>query len=796
MVVGAMLFAAPTIDAKMTDDQVIEYIKAQSAAGKSEKQIGQELLAKGVTPDQIERLKKIYGDGTKSTTNTVVTKASNLECRENPVDDVTEDQLGEVSSSLNDEIVLGNNEGVRKIFGHDVFNNRALSFEPNANIATPQDYRLGPGDEVVIDIWGASEDRIRQTISPEGSIIISQIGPVYLNGLTIKDANERVKDLFSQKYAGVAEEETDVALSLGQIRTIQVDVMGDVSVPGTYRLSPFSNVFHALYRAGGISNIGSMRNIQVVRNGKLLSNVDVYEFLFGGKDTGNVRLMEGDVIIVPPYNELVSIQGNVKRPMYYEIKAGESLKDVLEYSGGLTGDAYADIVNVTRQENNENKMYNVQQSEFDAYHLKDGDKIMIGTILDRYANRVELKGAVMRPGLYAIDDNVNTLKKLIELADGLTEDAYTERALLYRQGDDLSLEIVPVNLSDLMNGKKADIVLKRNDMLVVSGIHELNDRGEVRIIGPVARPDLYVYAENMTVNDLILMAGGLLQGASTSRVDVARRIIDPESLKPTDETAKVYSFALENGLAIADGAEFKLYPYDVVIIRNSPGYQVQKMVDITGEVLFEGSYALTRRNERVSDLVRRAGGLIDGAYLKGASLRRKMSDDEILARKETLRLAMQDSEDSVSIDKLELSPFYNVGIDLTKALENPGSYYDVALREGDVLNVPEQVTTVKIVGEVLFPNTVNFVPGKKLKYYIDQAGGYGNQAKKSKAFVVYMNGQVARAKRNTVIEPGCQIVIPSKPKRNGSNLAEILAISSSLASFGTMAATIYSIIKK
>lgn len=797
LVAGAVLFAAPAIDAKMTDDQVVEYIKQQSAAGKSEKQIGQELLAKGVTPDQIERLKSKYASNSNTTTSGLVTKGGdvNAERRVNPLEDVTGDKLDEVSSNIDDNVKGATHETRRSIFGHDVFNNRALSFEPNANIATPKNYRLGPGDEVVIDIWGASEDRIRQTISPEGSIMISQIGPVYLNGLTIADANERVKDLFAQKYAGVEEEETDVALSLGQIRTIQVNVMGDVAIPGTYRLSPFSNVFHALYRAGGISNIGSMRNIQLVRDGRIISDVDIYDFLFEGKEADNVRLMEGDVIIVPPYNELVLIQGNVKRPMYYEIKKGETLGDVLKYSGGFTGDAYVDKVNVSRQENNENKLYNVSQGEFANYRLKDGDNISVGTILDRYSNRVEIKGSVMRPGLYAIGDSMSTLRELISTADGLMEDAYMERALLYRQTDDLSLEVIPVDLAGLMTGTVADVKLNKNDLFVVSSIHELNDRGNVIIEGPVSRPGSYAYADKMTVNDLILMSGGLLQGASTSRVDISRRIIDPESMKPTDATAHVYSFALENGLAIADGAEFVLQPYDIVEVRYSPGYQVQKMVTVKGEVLFSGNFALRRRNERLSDIVKRAGGLIDGAYIKGASLSRRMTDDEVLARNETLRLAMQGSSDSISIEKLNLSDRYNVGIDLDKALSNPGSYYDVVLREGDVLNVPEQVTTVKIAGEVLFPNTVNFVPGKKLKYYIDQAGGYGNQAKKSKVFIVYMNGQVTKAKGSSPIEPGCQIIVPSKPKRDGMKLAEILAISSSLASLGTMAATIYNIIK-
>ena len=680
-----------------------------------------------------------------------------------------------------------------------MFNSRALTFEPSDNLATPQNYRLGPGDEVIIDIWGTSEDHLRQTISPEGSIMISQVGPVYLNGMTIADANRHVKGIFAKKYAGVTDAETDVQVTLGQVRTIQVDIMGEVATPGTFRLSPFSSVFHALYRAGGINSIGSLRNIQVLRNGKKIAGVDIYDYLFDGKTAGNIRLQEGDVIIVPPYEQLVNIDGNVKRPMYYEIKPGETIQTVIDYAGGFTGDAYSGMVRLARQSATENELYNIDREEFASYRLKDGDILTVGTILDRYANRVELKGAVYRPGMFAINKELSTVGQLIKKADGLTDDAYADRVLLYREGPELQLEVLSLDLKAILNGTAPDVKLKRNDLLVISSIKEIQDRGQLSIQGHVARPGTYPFADNTTLEDLILQAGGLLDGASTARVDISRRIVNPSSTTPTEQLSENYSISVVGGLAQGEGQNFIMKPYDVVIVRRSPGYVPQEMVNIGGEVLFAGNYALEKRNERLSSIISRAGGLIEGAYTKGAYLTRKLTDEEYKMRQETLRLAMSNQDghgDSISLSKIQVSDRYSVGIDLEKAIAYPGSTYDVIVQPGDVLFIPEQQSTVKIAGDVMFPNTVVFVPGKKLSYYIDQAGGYGQRAKKGKAFIVYMNGSVAKAKRNTPIEPGCQIIIPSKPEKMGTDWTKVLALATSFSSVATMAATITNIFKK
>lgn len=783
----------------MTDDQVIAYIKQQSAAGKTEQQIGKELLAKGVTPEQAERIKARFEaqQGSETAVTTQSVSSMNRERRHDSSNDVTVDKMDEIDREIDeggDGIV-----SARQIYGHKVFNSRALTFEPSDNLATPQNYRLGPGDEVIIDIWGTSEDHLRQTISPEGSIMISQVGPVYLNGMTIADANRHVKGIFAKKYAGVTDAETDVQVTLGQVRTIQVDIMGEVATPGTFRLSPFSSVFHALYRAGGINSIGSLRNIQVLRNGKKIAGVDIYDYLFDGKTAGNIRLQEGDVIIVPPYEQLVNIDGNVKRPMYYEIKPGETIQTVIDYAGGFTGDAYSGMVRLARQSATENELYNIDREEFASYRLKDGDILTVGTILDRYANRVELKGAVYRPGMFAINKELSTVGQLIKKADGLTDDAYADRVLLYREGPELQLEVLSLDLKAILNGTAPDVKLKRNDLLVISSIKEIQDRGQLSIQGHVARPGTYPFADNTTLEDLILQAGGLLDGASTARVDISRRIVNPSSTTPTEQLSENYSISVVGGLAQGEGQNFIMKPYDVVIVRRSPGYVPQEMVNIGGEVLFAGNYALEKRNERLSSIISRAGGLIEGAYTKGAYLTRKLTDEEYKMRQETLRLAMSNQDghgDSISLSKIQVSDRYSVGIDLEKAIAYPGSTYDVIVQPGDVLFIPEQQSTVKIAGDVMFPNTVVFVPGKKLSYYIDQAGGYGQRAKKGKAFIVYMNGSVAKAKRNTPIEPGCQIIIPSKPEKMGTDWTKVLTLATSFSSVATMAATITNIFKK
>ena len=791
-----LLGLAGTAQAQMSDQQVVDYVKNGISAGKDKNQIGRELVVRGVTQSQLERLKVQYEEGKTVDAGTAGVTVGSRQ-RKSPVDGAVLEVVDSLSAAPT--AVAGRNPS-RPVFGRNVFNRTNLTFEPNENVATPEHYKLGPGDEVIIDIWGANEANIRQQISPEGNILVSQIGPLYLNGLTIREANEKVREVFARKYAGVAgdDPESQVRITLGQIRTIQINVMGEVAVPGTYRLSSFATVFHALYRAGGVTDIGSLRNIQIMRGGKLLAGLDVYGYILGGKTTDDIRLQEGDVIVVPPYEALVSVEGKVKRPMYYEMKKGETLGTLIDYAGGFTGDAYSKEVRLVRRTGREYRLFNVGSPDYAGFKLDDGDFISVGTILNRFANRVEVRGAVYREGMYELGEDMNTVRQLIDRADGLKGDAFLARALLYREHEDLSIETVAFDLKGVINGTVPDISLRRNDVLEIASVRDLEEKGAFRIEGLVSRPGVYPFADNTTLEDLIIQAGGLLDGASTVRVDVARRLKDPKSLEPSSTLSKVFSFAVKDGFVIEGTPGFVLQPYDMVEVRKSPAYQVQRRVSIDGEVVFAGGYTLIRKNERISDLVKRAGGVTDDAYVRGGRLIREMNDEERAVRDEVVQLARRNGgTDSLAVEKLQMNDRYTVGIELDKALANPGSDYDMVLREGDRLVVPEYVSTVKISGEIMKPNTVLFIRGEKLKYYISQAGGYGSRAKKGKAYIIYMNGTMSRVKGpgKARIEPGCEIVIPGKRARKGISLAEIMGLTTSAASVGTMAASIANMAK-
>lgn len=794
-IVTAALMAVALAASAMTDEEVISYIRAQSASGKTDQEIGKELMSQGVSADQVRRIRGRYHREEETTSVEAQTAVLKDDGRGAVVRQAYENQ-----GRINDSFAPDAREAAREVFGRDVFNSRALTFEPNSNMATPKDYRLGPGDEVIIDVWGAAEEHLREKISPEGSIMISKLGPVHLNGKTIDEANSHIKSLFARKYAGVTDQQTDVSVNLGDIRSIQIDIMGEVSRPGTFRMSPFSNVFHALYNAGGINNIGSMRNITVLRNNKRIANVDIYDYLFKGKQTGNIRLQEGDVIIVPPYEQIVNISGNVKRPMYYEVKQGETLSSLLDYAGGFTGDAYSEVVRLSRQNGTDNDLYVIEKGDFSTYKLQDGDVVTVGNILDRYSNRVEIKGAVFRPGLYALGNQINTLSELIDKAAGLTEDAYKGRALIYRQGPDLTLEVIPVDLGGIEAGISEDIELQKNDVVEIMSVQLLEEQGPFKISGRIANPGTYSYMENTSVEDLILRAGGLREGASTVRVEISRRIYDPTDMEESQRIAEVYTVNITGGLGTKRSnaaSEFILQPYDRVTVRTAPNYTPQTYTNIDGEVLFPGNYTLTRRNERISDLVAKSGGLIEGAYVKGAYLKRQMTDDEYEERKREIQFAYQNQtkNDSISIGKLNISHTYSVGIDLEMALAYPGTAADLVLQPGDELFVPQQQSTVKISGDVMYPNTVIYQPGQKLKYYVNQAGGFGEKAKKNKCYIIYMNGQLSKITGKTVIEPGSHIIVPSKSPKNYNVWEKIIPLIGGLGSLATMSATIATLVK-
>ncbi len=790
------LLAAPlgTAYCQMSDEAVVKYALEGRQSGKSDQQIGKELLARGVTPEQVERLKQKYEDSRTSSGTVAADQVISGQRRERPRS--SSDTLAVEIPPVPDPAERGADS--RAVFGRNVFRSRALTFEPNENQATPENYRLGPGDEVIIDIWGENERSLREEISPEGNIMVEQVGPVYLNGLTIKEANAKLRGVFGQIYAGVSGDSpaSEVRVTLGRLRTIQVNVMGEVEMPGTYRLSSFATVFHALYQAGGVTDIGTLRNIRVLRSGREVASVDIYKYLFHGDSKDDIRLEEGDIVLVPSYDLLVEVTGCVKRPMRYEMEAGEPLSQLLAYAGGFTGDAYGREVRVVRTMGREHELFNVDSVGYGTFALMDGDSVAVGRVLDRYANRIEVQGAVYRPGMYELGEGTHTVRELIGRAEGLREDAFRGRALLFRERDDLTPEIVAVDLEGVLSGRLTDISLRRNDVLVVSSVHDLEDRGGFTIGGEVARPGVYPYAAHTTVEDLIVQAGGLLDGASTVKVEVSRRLKDPKSTTPSNGVGKVYAFSLKEGLVVDGEAGFELAPFDVVEVRRSPGYQPQRQVVLDGEVVFTGNYTLIRKNERLSDLVKRAGGITDDAYVRGGRLIRRMNEEERAVRDAALRAAQQNrGADSVSLEKLMADDYYAVGIELDKALSNPGSDYDVVLREGDRLVVPEYVSTVKINGDVMYPNTTVYLKDKRVKYYIAQAGGYGARAKRNKAYIVYMNGRVARVKGRAKVEPGCEIIVPSKRDRKRMGIAEILGLTTSAASIGTMAASIANMTK-
>lgn len=790
------LLAAPfgTAYCQMSDEAVVKYALEGRQSGKSDQQIGKELLARGVTPEQVERLKQKYEDSRTSSETVASDQVISGQRRERPRS--SSDTLAVEIPPVPDPAERGADS--RAVFGRNVFRSRALTFEPNENQATPENYRLGPGDEVIIDIWGENERSLREEISPEGNIMVEQVGPVYLNGLTIKEANAKLRGVFGQIYAGVSGDSpaSEVRVTLGRLRTIQVNVMGEVEMPGTYRLSSFATVFHALYQAGGVTDIGTLRNIRVLRSGREVASVDIYKYLFHGDSKDDIRLEEGDIVLVPSYDLLVEVTGCVKRPMRYEMEAGEPLSQLLAYAGGFTGDAYGREVRVVRTMGREHELFNVDSVGYGTFALMDGDSVAVGRVLDRYANRIEVQGAVYRPGMYELGEGTHTVRELIGRAEGLREDAFRGRALLFRERDDLTPEIVAVDLEGVLSGRLTDISLRRNDVLVVSSVHDLEDRGGFTIGGEVARPGVYPYAAHTTVEDLIVQAGGLLDGASTVKVEVSRRLKDPKSTTPSNGVGKVYAFSLKEGLVVDGEAGFELAPFDVVEVRRSPGYQPQRQVVLDGEVVFTGNYTLIRKNERLSDLVKRAGGITDDAYVRGGRLIRRMNEEERAIRDAALRAAQQNrGADSVSLEKLMADDYYAVGIELDKALSNPGSDYDVVLREGDRLVVPEYVSTVKINGDVMYPNTTVYLKDKRVKYYIAQAGGYGARAKRNKAYIVYMNGRVARVKGRAKVEPGCEIIVPSKRDRKRMGIAEILGLTTSAASIGTMAASIANMTK-
>lgn len=820
----------------MSDKQVMAFIIKENERGTDREQIVTKLIERGVPIEQIRRIREKYErekkktnlgvrdlTGSSSARSASRLREANGDKREDREEDrrtmrrrtpkrteVDESTLSEQQrrrlreereymyndeldyilpdslSYLMDDYDEAPDKKGKQVFGRNIFNQKSLSFEPNMNIATPDDYVLGPGDAVLVDIWGASQKSIESTVSPDGNIDIEGFGPVQVSGLTVQAANARLRASLGRHFSG-----SQVRLSVGQTKTISVNVIGEVEVPGTYTLSAFATVFHALYMAGGTNDIGTLRNIKVYRKGRLISTVDIYDYILNGKLTGNVRLTSDDVIMVGPYECLVNVAGRVKRPMFYEMKRTESVGTLLQYAGGFAGDAYQKSVRLIRKSEGEMAIYTIDEFERGSFQVTDGDSLYVDSVLDRYKNMVEVKGAVFRPGMYQMDGTITTVRQLIEAAGGLSEDAFTARGVMHRRRKDRTLEVLSIDLGSIMNHTIPDVALKNEDVLFIPSLREGQEERTLTIDGEVYYPGIYDYAENTTLEDLVLQAGGLKDAASVVKVDVSRRVRDNAALEASNEIATSYSFSLKDGFVVDGEPGFVLKPFDEVYVRRSPGYTEQEHVTVEGEVAFSGMYVLNKKNMRLSELVKSAGGVTEEGYLKGARLERMLTPVEKLKRESILRLIT--NGDSLDMKKLDLGDTRSIGINLDMALKHPGSdEWDIVLQDGDRLIVPQYSNTVSINGEVMYPNTVAYSTGAGLKYYINMAGGYSQNAKKSRVFAVNMNGTVTKVRSAKDIQPGCEILVPAKPKKRGLSFMELMSMGSITA---TLASVIVALLK-
>ena len=774
-------------------------------------QVPQELLDKakaaGMTEEQIQQeiTKRLNSSGTKQ---------SVIPASEQPVTDriMITNEIPPIDIQRKDN--TSEDSLKNQVFGREIFSNKNLSFEPNMNMPTPRNYPLSAGDEVLIDVWGDSELNLKLTLSPEGTIIIPNVGPVALSGLTIEEAENRIKQELGKIMWNLVdgkEPNTFVSVGLGKIRSIKVNIVGEAVAPGTYTLSSLASLFNALYAAGGVNDIGSLRNIRVYRNNKEIANLDVYDYLLNGKYDTNIRLEDNDMIIIEPYEQLVNTHGKIKRNRTFELRKGETLEDLLKMAGGFTGDAFTEDVTIKRKSGSRYQIATVTAEEFPTFVLQDGDSLLVDSVIPFYDNRITITGSVWRPGEYELSPKVHTVKQLIKQSAGLKGDEFIGRAHLTRLNPDFTSTVIAIDIQGIMNGEIPDMELQKEDKLYIPSLFELREPYTVKVGGAVNNPDTVIpFSKNMTVEDAIILAGGLQESASTINVEVARRIKDPTADKSTNQVSKVYTVALSDELQLpskSSGAHadtlFTLEPFDEVFVRFSPGYEKQEVVKVNGEVTFAGDYALPYKNTRLSDIIAQSGGVTPDAYVRGASLKRQLTEDEIRQVETLLQLSNNNkqSKDSIALSLTNIKN-YSVGIDLQQALTHPKSTYDLVLRDGDIIYIPQLQSTVKISGAVTYPNSITYTKGMSVRDCLSQAGGYNDTSRKY-PIVIYMNGKVATTrkvgiffKRYPKIEPGCEIVVPSKSQRDRrANLAEILSITSSTTSIAAMLTSLINSLK-
>ena len=776
-------------------------------------QVSQDLIDKakaaGMTDEQIRREmnKRMGQSGTEQATRT----ASDAVVTDRTVTIPDGKVIPPLDAQQEANRPVGDLSGT--VFGREIFSNKNLSFEPNLNVPTPKGYVLSAGDELLINVWGDSELNLKLKVSPEGTILIPNLGPVSVSGLTIETAENRIRQELGRIMSTLSGDtdgaNTFVSVSLSQIRSIKVNIVGEVVAPGTYTLPSFATLFNALYAAGGVNEIGSLRGIKVYRNSKEVAKLDVYDYLLNGKYNTNIRLEENDMVIVSPYDQLAVVQGKVKRNRIFELKKGETLSQLLNMAGGFTGDAYKKDVRVKRKAGSRYQIATVTEDKYPTFAMIDGDSLLVDSVIPFYENRLTVTGAVWRPGEYELNGTVHTVRQLVDQAAGLKGDEFAGRAQITRLNPDFTTTVIAVDIRGILSGTSPDIELKPEDQLNIPSLFDLREPYTIKVSGAVNYVDTVLpYRNNLTVEDAIMMAGGLKESAATVNVEVARRIKDTKTYENTNRTAEVFNFALNDnlGLISTDGKKsdtvFTLEPFDEVYVRFSPGYQEQQVIKVNGEITFAGDYVLAEKNSRLSDIITKAGGITPDAYVKGASLKRQLTEDEMRRLETLLQLsANKQSRDSVALS-LENIKDYSVGIDLEKALANPGSAHDVVLRDGDELYIPQFQSTVKISGAVTYPNSVTYTEGMSVKSCLSQAGGYNDIARKY-PIVIYMNGKVATTRKRFIffkhypkVEPGSEIVVPAKTQQDRkTSLAEILSITSSTTSMAAMITSIINTLK-
>ena len=812
---------AAMAQSSMTDDQVLKYLVTETQKGTSQQKMAAELLKKGVTTTQLQRVRKKAeklreeAESTNKKGNKKDKKNKNKE--EDELDlDASQSRSEELGLDKNDEDFVGESsndilgitdEEQRQVFGRNIFNAKNLTFQPSTNLATPANYTIGPGDLITINIWGASQQTIEGEVSSDGYIVVESIGPIKLAGLSVERARTVLRNKLGEHY-----NDCSIDLSLSETRSIQVQVMGEVKLPGTYTLSSLSTAFNALYMAGGISKIGTLRDIKVYRGGKNISNIDVYDYILNGNSRGDIRLEDNDVIVVGAYNCLVQIKGNVKRPMWYEMKKTETVKDLLDYAGSFTGNAYTKNVRLTRKSGEEYSIHTIEEFQMSNFALADEDMVQVDSIRARFSNKIEIRGAAKHPGLYELGGKIQSVRDLLLAAEGLSEDAYEGRAIMHRENDDLTLRMINVDIHGIIAGTSSDIPLRKNDVLFIPSKSDMLGERIIDIKGEVIYPGQYPYADNTSIQDILLQAGGLTEAGSLARVDIFRRIRDNKSPLAGNNSSINFSFSLDERFAIQQDTTFYLQPYDIVVVRKSPSYEEQQNVTAQGEVNFEGQYSLTNKNYRLSDLVKACGGFTDVAYIRGAKLIRLMTQEEMEQRdqanlkaqiqlyedgiKEGKDMNMQIADSLLSL-KTNTSNTFPVAINLEKAMANPGSYDDILLREGDILSIPEKSNIIKISGEVMYPVSMTYEKGRNLSYYISHAGGYSNNASKRKVYGINANGSIVKLGSNSVkaIEPGMEIVVPQKSAKKKLSTTEIIGIGSGVAAMASVIVALLNALK-